>query len=77
MNYGLLQKLHKSLYKQEFVENDLLEAYDEFLNGYDFTYATVFYKILIMMRKRNIMITKVDEILKVYNFILFPVKKVP
>lgn len=46
-------------------------CYADFLNSYTVEHATVFIRLLSMLEPTN----RVEEILKVMNFVIFPVKK--
>lgn len=76
MKYDPLIELRTALYTHQDIEPRFYRAYNEFLDHYDFTYATLFYKLLILLKKRGIMKEKVEEVLKIYEFIIFPVKKI-
>ena len=66
-----LIKLKESILHKKDYTNEIEACYSDFLNSFDFSNATIFLNLLEMCESNR----RLEEILKVFDFIRFPVKK--
>lgn len=67
----LLLDFKKAILKDENGEDELERCFAAFLDEYDYRQATIFYNLLKIAKPTP----RISEILKIFDFVRFPVKR--
>jgi hypothetical protein len=70
-----LIKFKEAVFQKKDYRNELENCYFDLLNEFNLTNATLFINLLEMSRKNEVNSGRIEEILKVLDFVRFPIKR--